>query len=119
MTFMFDPAEGLMRLKAFEEQWGGNAQERLAAKYAAYAAERGEFVSPAPRRDEEIFDQVEAEARAAATQAEEIANEAVTPRAEANPAATPVPSQTPLPSPSPAPSSDPSSVGQVSTGAGE
>ncbi|KUO55288.1 MAG: penicillin-binding protein 2 [Sphingomonadales bacterium BRH_c3] len=119
MTFMFDPAEGLARLKAFEEQWGGNAQERLAAKYAAYAAERGEFVSPAPRRDEEIFDQVEAEARAAATQAEEIANEAVTPRAEANPAATPVPSQTPLPSPSPAPSSDPSSVGQVSTGAGE
>ena len=91
MTFMFDPAKGLEALKALEAQWGGNAQQRLAAKYAAYASERGEFVPPAPRRSEEIFDQVEAEARVAATQAEEIAGDAVTPRPEANPAGAPRP----------------------------
>jgi penicillin-binding protein 2 len=92
MTFMFDPVEGLARLKMLEAQWGGNAQQRLSAKYAAYASERGELVTPAPRRSEEIFDQVEAEARAAASQAEEIANEPVTPRPEANPAGAPRPS---------------------------
>lgn len=92
MTFMFDPIKGLEQLKTLEAQWGGNAQERLAAKYAAYAAARGEFVSPPPRRDEDIFDKVEAEARAAAAQAEEIANEAITPRSEANPSGAPRPS---------------------------
>lgn len=92
MTFMFDPAKGLEALKALETQWGGNAQQRLAAKYAAYASERGEFVPPAPRRSEDIFDQVEAEARVAAAQPEEIADDAVTPRPEANPTGAPRPS---------------------------
>ncbi len=91
MTFLFDPAEGMQRLRALEEQWGGNAQERLAAKYAAYAEARGETVVPPPRRDEEIFDQVEAEARDAAAQSEEIADEAVTPRPEAAPSGAPRP----------------------------
>ena len=89
MTFLFDPQKGMEALHALEKQWGGNAQQRLSAKYAAYAQARGEAVSPPPRRDEEIFDQVEAEARAAAAQPEEIADEAVTPRPEANPSAAP------------------------------
>ncbi|MEE1878502.1 penicillin-binding protein 2 [Altererythrobacter litoralis] len=89
MTFLFDPQKGMEALHALEKQWGGNAQQRLSAKYAAYAQARGEAVSPPPRRDEEIFDQVEAEARAAAAQPEEIAEEAVTPRPEANPSAAP------------------------------
>ncbi|MGQ7829024.1 penicillin-binding protein 2 [Altererythrobacter sp. Z27] len=89
MTFLFDPRKGMDALHALEKQWGGNAQQRLSAKYAAYAQARGEAVSPPPRRDEEIFDQVEAEARAAAAQPEEIAEEAVTPRPEANPSAPP------------------------------
>ena len=92
MTFMFDPNEGLRRLRALEEEWGGNAQERLANKYTAYAAARGETVVAPPRRSEDIFDQVEAEARAAATQSEEIAEEAVTPRPEAAPSGAPRPS---------------------------
>ncbi|WP_394728155.1 penicillin-binding protein 2 [Altererythrobacter sp. GH1-8] len=89
VTFLFDPAKGMEALRALEKQWGGTAQERLERKYAAYAAERGELVTPPPRRDEDIFDMVEAEARLAATQAEEIANEVIAPRPEAAPAAPP------------------------------
>ncbi len=104
MTFLFDPAKGMEALRALEAQWGGNAQQRLAAKYAAYAEARGEKVTLPPRRDEEIFDRVEAEARAAASQPEEIADQAVTPRPEANPASAPqveplAPSTAPAPAP--------------------
>lgn len=80
MTFMFDPAKGLEALNALEKQWGGTAQQRLDARYAAYAAERGQSVIAPPRRDEDIFDQVEAEARMAATQSEAIATDAIAPR---------------------------------------
>ena len=105
MTFMFDPQKGLEALHALEQQWGGNAQKRLAAKYAAYAAAAGESVPPAPSRDEDIFDQVEAEARAAATQPQAIATGAIAPREEANPAAAPRASTSPATTP---PSTTPS-----------
>ena len=119
MTFMFDPAKGLEALRTLEEQWGGTAQERLAAKYAAYAAAAGEAVPPAPARSEEIFDQVEAEARLAARQSEAIADAPVTPRPEANPVGTPrrapggsvttgsVPPTGPSPAPAPPSAVDP------------
>jgi len=68
MTFMFDPQKGLDQLYSLEKQWGGTAQERLSRKYTNYAAQAGETVQPVPRRDEDIFDQVDAEARAAALQ---------------------------------------------------
>jgi penicillin-binding protein 2 len=93
MTFLFDPQKGLEALYALEKQWGGTAQQRLDAKYAAYAAAAGETVKPAPRREEDIFDQVEAEARAAAAQAEEIAEEPVAPRADPVAAGSPPPGQ--------------------------
>ncbi len=89
MTFLFDPAKGLEALSALEAGWGGTAQQRLEARYAAYAAQRGASVSRPPRRDEEIFDRVEAEARRAATQTDAIAGEAIAPRPEANPSAAP------------------------------
>jgi len=98
MTYMFDPAKGLEALRTLEEQWGGTAQERLDAQYRAYAASAGETVPPVPSRSEEIFDQVEAEARVAAQQPEEIANDAIAPRDEANPVGAPrrpAPTQTP------------------------
>src|SRR3546814_8562139 len=60
-------------LRALEAQWGGTARERLSRKYAAYAAQAGADVKPPPRREEEIFDQVEAEARVDAAQPEQIA----------------------------------------------
>lgn len=100
MTFMFDPAKGLEALGALEKQWGGTAQQRLEARYAAYAAERGAEVRRPPRRDEEIFDRVEAEARVAATQTDAIADDVIAPRPEADPAAAP-----PSPEAAPAPRS--------------
>lgn len=80
MTFMFDPEKGIEALSALEEQWGGTAQQRLDARYAEYAAERGEAVIAPPRRDEDIFARVEAEARMDAMQSEAIADDAITPR---------------------------------------
>ena len=80
MTFLFDPAKGMDMLRSFEAQWGGTAQERLDAKYRAFAAAAGESVAPVPSRDEEIFDRVEAEARLAARRQEGIADKKVDPR---------------------------------------
>ncbi|QUL39359.1 penicillin-binding protein 2 [Erythrobacter sp. JK5] len=97
MTFMFDPAKGLEALKALETQWGGTAQQRLEMRYAAYAAERGETVIATPRRDEEIFDQVEAEARLAAQQSEAIAEDAIAPRPDPTASGSPPPQAIPLP----------------------
>lgn len=91
MTFMFDPAKGLEALTRLEQQWGGTAQQRLEARYAAYAAERGQTVIAPPRRDEDIFDRVEAEARLAAEQSQEIADEFVVPRADQAAAGSPPP----------------------------
>lgn len=81
MTFLFDPAKGIEALAALEKQWGGTAKERLARKYAAYAAERaGETVAPTPPRDEVIFARVDAEARLAAQRAEAQGSRPVQPR---------------------------------------
>jgi len=118
-TFLFDPAKGMDALLALEKQWGGTAQQRLAARYEAYARERGADLPRPPRQDRDIFEQVEAEARIAATRSQSIANEVVTPRPEANPsaasppdAASPsgsaapaaaAPSPAPAPAPAPAP----------------
>jgi penicillin-binding protein 2 len=100
MTFLFDPAKGMEALRALEQGWGGTAQQRLEARYAAYATERGASVSRPPRRDEEIFDRVEAEARLAAQQSQAIAEEVIAPRPEANPSGTPAGAAAP---PAPAP----------------
>ncbi|MFN3863476.1 MAG: penicillin-binding protein 2 [Erythrobacter sp.] len=89
MTFIFDPAKGMDVLRALEAQWGGTAQQRLEARYAAYAAARGQNVARPPRREEDIFDRVEAEARVAARQSQAIADEVIAPRPEANPSAAP------------------------------
>ena len=82
MTFMFDPAKGMEALRPLEEEWGGTAQQRLDAKYRAYALAAGEVVEPVPRRAEQIFDQVEAEARLAQRQSEELAARSVASRDE-------------------------------------
>lgn len=75
MTFLFDPVKGMEALRPLEEQWGGTAQERLDAKYRAYAAAAGELVEPVPLRAEQIFEQVDAEARLAQRQSEELARQ--------------------------------------------
>lgn len=82
MTYMFDPVKGLEALRSYESQWGGTAQERLARKYASYAAAAGESVDQAPRRDEDIFARVDAEARLAAQSSEKLAQQAGAVRTE-------------------------------------
>ncbi|MDJ0977664.1 MAG: penicillin-binding protein 2 [Erythrobacter sp.] len=97
MTFLFDPQKGLDALRELEKQWGGTAQERLEKRYAAYAAERGATVTPPPRRDEDIFDQVEAEARLAAQQSEAIADDVIVPREDQTASGSPPPDATAIP----------------------
>jgi penicillin-binding protein 2 len=109
VTFLFDPAKGLQRLRAMERRWGGTAQQRLAKSYAAFAEAAGEVVVPVPARTEEIFDRVDAEARVAAQQSEDNADQTIVPRAitssatlESNPASPPATSSTSTPNSTPA-----------------
>ncbi|MET0251844.1 MAG: penicillin-binding protein 2 [Novosphingobium sp.] len=47
MTFLFDPAKGMDALLKLEAGWGGNAQERMAAKYRSFeSALAGRSASP-------------------------------------------------------------------------
>ena len=94
MTFLFDPAKGMEALHALEKQWGGTAQQRLQAKYNAYAAAAGEGVGRVPRRDEDIFARVDAEARAQATKPQPLETEAVAPPPEPVGPASPAPTGT-------------------------
>ncbi|WP_226019399.1 penicillin-binding protein 2 [Novosphingobium sp. FKTRR1] len=48
MTYLFDQGKALAVLEEFEKQWGGNVQQRMAAKYATYAAQFGERAPAAP-----------------------------------------------------------------------
>ncbi|MGC1270813.1 MAG: penicillin-binding protein 2, partial [Croceibacterium sp.] len=66
MTFLFDPAKGLEALHSMEQQWGGNAQQRLARSYAAFAAAAGQSVDAPPPDIASLSRRVDAEARAAA-----------------------------------------------------
>lgn len=106
-TFLFDPAKGMEALTALEKQWGGTAQQRLAARYEAYARERGADLPRPPRRDRELLEQVEAEARLAAQRPQAIAEDVVTPRPEANPSGTPPPEPVPGSAPAPAATATP------------
>jgi penicillin-binding protein 2 len=53
MTFLFDPAKAMEALDGFEKQWGGNVQQRMAAKYASYEAKYG-TTAPKPADDAQI-----------------------------------------------------------------
>jgi penicillin-binding protein 2 len=48
MTYLFDPTKAVEVLHDFEKQWGGNARERLDAKYRAYSAAFGENAPKVP-----------------------------------------------------------------------
>lgn len=84
MTFLFDPQKGLDALHALERQWGGTAQQRLDAQYAAYAAAAGVDLPPAPP-PVTLAEQVDAEARAAYEGPQQADDRVFTPRDEANP----------------------------------
>jgi penicillin-binding protein 2 len=65
-TFLYDPILGMEKLLAFEKEWGGTPRERMARKYATYAAEYGVDVPKPPADPADITRAVDAEARAAA-----------------------------------------------------
>jgi penicillin-binding protein 2 len=104
MTFLFDPAKAMDALLGFEKQWGGNAQQRLDKRYAAYAAAAGIDVPQPPIESADLMRRVDAEARAAAAQPEAIAAQAVNPGAEPVGAAAAPGGPPPIPTPPPAPS---------------
>jgi penicillin-binding protein 2 len=67
LTYLFDPQKGLDALHALEAEWGGTAQERLAANYAQFAsAAAGIRISPEPTLPPSGLRRVDAEARATA-----------------------------------------------------
>lgn len=83
MTFLLDPQKGLDALHRLEEQWGGTAQQRLDAQYQSYAAAAGVDLPPAPP-PVTLAEQVDAEARAAYAEPDEVDNRVFTPRDEAD-----------------------------------
>ncbi len=92
MTFLFDPGKAMDALRGFEAGWGGTAQQRLAAKYASYAAAAGIDAAPLPRSEADIFARVDAEARIQASRTEQEGGRTFEPRPEANPVSSaPIP----------------------------
>ena len=51
MTYLFDQTKAMAVLEDYERQWGGNLQQRMAAKYSAYAAKFGATAPRAPGDD--------------------------------------------------------------------
>ncbi|MEO0032341.1 MAG: penicillin-binding protein 2, partial [Pseudomonadota bacterium] len=106
MTYLFDQTKAMAVLEDFEKQWGGNVQQRMAAKYNVYAAQYG-GVAPAAPDEEQASQEVEAdnkpvaEPTAAQTDAAPPAPEP-TPDPGARPAPAPAPTPTPSPSSAPA-----------------
>lgn len=59
MTYIFAPDKAMAVLGEFEKQWGGNVQQRMAARYDNFAAKYG-GAAPKPVPDEaELAEQVE------------------------------------------------------------
>ena len=53
MTYIFDQGKVMAVLEEFEKQWGGNVQQRMAARYASYAEKYGASApKPVPDDDE-------------------------------------------------------------------
>lgn len=80
MTFLFDPAKAMEVLTEMEKGWGGTPQQRMAAKYEAYAAQYG---ASAPKVAADAAERkVSAEAADAAAAVQPIQREAQSPPPE-------------------------------------
>jgi penicillin-binding protein 2 len=98
MTFLFDPETAVQTLHALETQWGGNATERMAAKY--FAAEREPAASTAKPVTEEQLEK-----------AVEKAEKPAAPPAAAQTGVIIPPSETSTPPPPPTAVQSPSAAG--------
>ncbi|MBX9884657.1 MAG: penicillin-binding protein 2, partial [Novosphingobium sp.] len=105
MTFLFDRIKAMEVLEGYEQEWGGNVQQRMAAKYNAYAARFGATAPTAP--DEEQAAEAVAADNAPVPEPTTAQTDAAPPAPE--PEATPAPAETgapvaaPTPPPPPAP----------------
>jgi penicillin-binding protein 2 len=95
MTYLFDPGKAMQVLEEFEKQWGGNVQQRMAAKYNTFAAQFGAS-APKPADDEQLAKEVEADNKPAPE-----------PTAAQTDAVAPAPEPIVVPSPAPAGASAP------------
>jgi penicillin-binding protein 2 len=97
MTFLFDPAKAMQVLEEFEKQWGGNVEQRMAAKYSSYEA-RFRASAPKPADDEQVAETVAADNRPV-SEPTAAQTTAASPAPEPEPVAPPVAASTPSPSP--------------------
>jgi penicillin-binding protein 2 len=96
MTYLFDRKKAWDALLPLEAEWGGTPQQRMARKYASYAAQYGVNVPRVGDSDSAI------------AKAQGSASEAPSPVAEATEAAEP---SAEVASPAPAPAPSPSATG--------
>ena len=101
MTFLFDPGKAMDVLRGFESEWGGTAQQRMAARYRSYAAQYG--VSVPKAADDEGIRRAEESAAAGGTPTQPVATEAAAPGAEPDAPPSTATSGEPAPAPAPAP----------------
>ena len=105
MTFLFDPGKAMDVLRGFEAEWGGTAQQRMAARYRSYAAQYG--VSVPKAADDEGIRRAEESAAAGGTPTQPVATEAAAPGAEPDAPPSTATSGEPAPAPAPGASGNP------------
>jgi penicillin-binding protein 2 len=96
MTYLFDQGKAWDVLLGMEKDWGGTAQQRMAARYRSYAEKYGQS---APKvGDDNAVASAEASADSAGTPALPIASAAASPPPDADvPPAAPTPAASPSP----------------------
>lgn len=99
MTYLFDRAKAMEVLEGFEKEWGGNVQQRMAAKYNAYAAKFGASAPDAP--DEEQAAEAVAADNTPVAEPTAAQTDAAPPAPE--PEAPPAPAETAAPAAAPVP----------------
>ncbi|OYX96131.1 MAG: penicillin-binding protein 2 [Novosphingobium sp. 35-62-5] len=104
MTYIFDQAKAMEVLEGFEKQWGGNVQQRMAARYEVFAAKYGASAPKPVPDDAELTERVE-QGRKPAEAPATVQTDAAAPRPE--------PEQAPVttPSPAPTPAATPTTTG--------
>ncbi|WP_298285867.1 penicillin-binding protein 2 [Novosphingobium sp.] len=105
MTYIFDQGKAMAVLEEFEKQWGGNVQQRMAARYDLFAAKYGATAPKPVPDDAELTERADA-ARKPAGEPAIAQTDAASPAPEpeqAGAVAMPVAGPSPLPTASATP----------------
>jgi len=97
MTYLFDQDKAMAVLADYEGQWGGNLQQRMAAKYSAFTKAYGATAPAAPEDQAATRDDQGAHDDEPATPETDAASPAPEPDAAPVPAPTPTPGAAPTP----------------------